>query len=65
MLHLVDIRATFLPDLGKKSGVILETEGSIWKIQKNGTFSIQKVKKDTPNLTSRYVDSIFTIVLIK
>ena len=45
MLHLVDIRATFLPYLGKKSGVILETEGSIWKIQKVVLSQYKKLKR--------------------
>ena len=48
----------------KKSGVILETEGSAWKIQK-GDFHYKKVKKGTNNLTSPYIHSIFTTVLIK
>ena len=47
------------------TGVILETEGSVRKIQKKGTFSLQKVKKGTPDLTSPYVHDLFTVVLIK
>ena len=47
------------------TGVILESEGSVQKIQKRALFQYKKVKKGTPNLTSRYVHSIFTIVLIK
>ena len=47
------------------TGVILETEGSIWKIQKKGTFSLQKNKKGIPYLTSSYDHSLFAIVLIK
>ena len=47
------------------SGVILETVGSVRKIQKKGTFSLQKVKKGTANLTSPYVHGLFTVVLIK
>ena len=48
------------------SGIILETESSIRKIQKRALlFHYKKVKKDTPNLTSPYVHSFFTIVLIK
>ena len=47
------------------TGVILETEGSIWKIQNRALFHYKKVKKGTPNLTSPYVHSLFTIVLIK
>ena len=48
-----------------KSGVILETEGSVQKIQKKALFHYKKVKKSIPNLTSPYVHSLFTIVLIK
>ena len=47
------------------TGVILESEGSVQKIQKRALFQYKKVKKGTPNLTSPYVHSIFTIVLIK
>ena len=47
------------------SGVILETEGSVRKIQKRALFQYKKVKKGTPNLTSPYIHSVFTIVLIK
>ena len=32
---------------------------------KKATFSLQKVKKGTPNLSYPYVHSLFTIVLIK
>ena len=46
------------------SGVILETEGSVWKIQKRDFFTAKKVK-GTPNLTFPYVHSLFAIVLIK
>ena len=46
------------------SGVILETEGSIQKMQKGALFHYKKVKKATPNLTSHYVHSLFTVVLI-
>ena len=42
------------------SGVILETDSNIWKIQKRALFQYNKVKKGTP-----YVRSLFTIVLIK
>ena len=35
-------------------GVILETEGSVWKIQKKALFLYKKVKKGTPNLASPY-----------
>ena len=35
-------------------GVILGTEGSVWKIQKKALFHYKKVKKGTPNLTSPY-----------
>ena len=47
------------------AGVILETEGSVWKIQKRALFHYNTVKKGTPNLTSPYVYGLFTIVLIK
>ena len=47
------------------SGIILETEGSIRKIQKRVFFQYKKVKKGTPNLTSPYVYSLFTLVFIK
>ena len=47
-------------------GVILETDGSIQKIQKRALFHCKKkVKKGTSNLTSPYVHNFFTIVLIK
>ena len=53
-------------NIGKaKSGVILETEGSIQKMQKGHFFTSKKLKIGTPNLTSPYVHSIFTVVLIK
>ena len=45
--------------------IILETEGSIQKIQKRVLFHYKKVKKGTPNLTSSYIHSLFTIVLMK
>ena len=35
------------------------------KIQKRALFHYKKVKKGTPNLTSPYIHSLFTIVLIK
>ena len=44
----------------KLPGVILETEGSIQKIQKGALFHY---KKGTPNLTSHYVHNLFVIVL--
>ena len=47
------------------SGFILETEGSVRKIQKRTLFYLEIVKKGTPNLTSSCVHSLFTIVLIK
>ena len=47
------------------AGVILETEGSIQKIQKRALFHYKTVKKGTPNLTSSYVHGLFTTVLIK
>ena len=45
----------------KHPGVIVETEGSIRKMQKRALFHYQKVKKGTTNLTSPYVHSLFTI----
>ena len=47
------------------AGIILETEGSIPKIQKRALFHYKKVKKGTLTLTSLYVHGIFTTVLIK
>ena len=47
------------------AGVVLETEGSTWKIQKRALFHYKEVKKGTPKLTFPYVHSLFTIVLIK
>ena len=44
---------------------ILETEGSVQKIQKRALFHYKKVKKGTPNLTSPFIHSLLTIVLIK
>ena len=46
-------------------GIILETEGSVRKIQKRALIHYKKIKKGTPNLTSSYVGSLFTIALIK
>ena len=48
-----------------KPGVILETEGSVRKIQKRALFHYKTVKKGTPNLTSPFVHGLFTIVLMK
>ena len=48
-----------------QSGVIVETEGNIWKMQKRESFHYKKVKKGTPNLTFPYVYSVFTIFLTK
>ena len=48
-----------------QSGVIVETEGSIWKMQKKALFHYKKSKKGTPNLTFPCVHSLFTIFLIK
>ena len=45
--------------------VVLETEGSVWKIQKGYFFTTKKIKKSTPNLTSPYVQNLFGITLIK
>ena len=47
------------------TGIILETEGSVQKILKRALVYYKKVEKGTPNLTSPYVHSLFTIVLIK
>ena len=47
------------------SGVILETEGSLWKIQNSALFYYKKVKDGTPNLTFPNVRSLFAILLIK
>ena len=47
------------------AGVIVETEGNVRKMQKRALFHHKKIKKDTPNLTSPYVHSLFTIFLIK
>ena len=58
----------FLSDLCDNivlAGVILETEGSILKIQKRLFLTAKKLKKGTPNLTSPYGHSLFIIVLIK
>ena len=46
-------------------GVILETKGSVRKIQKRALFHYKTVKKGTPNLISRYLYGLFTIVLTK
>ena len=43
---------TVLHDLLRVSGVIVETEGSVRKMQKRALFYYKKVKKGTPNLTS-------------
>ena len=51
--------------LHRLAGVILETEGSAWKIQKRALFHYKKVKKGTPYLTPPYVHNLFTIALIK
>ena len=48
-----------------QSGVIVETEGNIWKMQKREPFHYKKVNKGTTNFTSPYVYSLFTIFLIK
>ena len=47
------------------SGIILETEGTVQKIQQRALLHYEKVKKATPNLTPAYVNSLLTIVLIK
>ena len=48
-----------------RSEIILETEGSVRKIQKRALLHYKKVKKGTPDLASPYLRSLFTIVLIK
>ena len=48
-----------------QSGVILETEGSIWKIQRRTLFHYKTVKKGTLNLASPYLYGLFTIALTK
>ena len=45
--------------------IILETEGSVRKIQKRALLHYKKVKKGTPDLASPYLHSLFKIVLIK
>ena len=45
--------------------IILETDGSVQKIQKSALFHNKKVKKGTPHLTSPNVNSLLPIVLIK
>ena len=47
------------------SGVILETEGSVQKIQKRALFHYKIFKKGTPNLISPYVHGLFTVALMK
>ena len=47
------------------TGVILETGGSVQKIQKRALFHYKKVLKGTRNFTSPCVNSLFTIVWIK
>ena len=48
-----------------RTEIILETEGSIRKIQQRALFQYKTVKKGTPNLTFPYDHSLFTIVLVK
>ena len=43
---------TVLHDLLRVSEVIVETEGSVQKMQKRALVYYKKVKKGTPNLTS-------------
>ena len=57
-----DVPATSFHD---HTGVILETEGSIRKIQKRALFYYKTVRKGTPTLTSPYVHGLFIIVSIK
>ena len=45
--------------------VILKTEGSIRKMQKRALFHCKTAKKGSPNLTSPYVHSLFTIVSLQ
>ena len=47
------------------SAIILETEGSVRKIQKRAFPTRKKLKKGTPIFTSPHVHSLFTTVLIK
>ena len=47
------------------SGVILETEGRVQKIQKRALFHYKIVEKGTPNLISPYVHGLFTVALMK
>ena len=54
----------FLTKLGH-TWVILETEGSVQKIQKRACIHYKQVTKGTCNLNSPYVHSLFTIVLVK
>ena len=51
--------------LVSSAGVILGTEGSVWKILQRTLFHYKKVKKGSPNLTTPYVHSLFSSVLIK
>ena len=48
----ITIQIGIFQNIVGNSGVILETEGSIRKIQKRQFFITKKVKKGTPNLTS-------------
>ena len=54
-----------MTDVFSEAGIILETEGSVRKIQKRLLFHYKKVKKGNPNLTSPYVHSLIIIVLIQ
>ena len=47
------------------TGITLENEGSVQKILKRALFHYKKIKKGILNLTSPYVHSLLTIVLIK
>ena len=62
---IVDGKCVGIGDPLQQPGVILETEDSVRKIQKGALFHYKKVKKGTPNLTSPYVHSFFTLVLIR
>ena len=45
--------------------VILEIEGSIWQRYKRALFPYEKLQKGTSDLSNPYVQSAFTLFLIK
>ena len=45
--------------------VILEIEGSIWQRYKRALFPYEKLQKGTSDLSNPYVQSVFTLFLIK